>query len=77
MYIRLTVRRGKFVPNYLEKYASKKVALSFSGNLAHKKDSSVAFKFDNTTISLADKSLPAPDNRQMTLTNKQTKKNNN
>lgn len=35
----------------------------FSGNLAHEEGSSVAFKFDNTTISLADKSLPAPDKR--------------
>lgn len=61
MYILLTCFfLGGVVPNYFEKYASKKVALSSSGNLAHKKGSSVAFKFDNTTISLADKSLPAP-----------------
>lgn len=70
MYIRLTVRRGNFVPNYFEKYASKKVALSSSGNLAHKKGSSVAFKFDDTTISLADKSFPAPDNKKIPLAKK-------
>lgn len=61
MYILLTVKREKSVLNYFEKYASTKVALSSFQEIWHiKRVVSVAFKFHNATVSLADKPLPAP-----------------